>query len=230
MPGLQWRSLTSFRWTLCGSPLHLIGISKLCTFVFDVISAIKTWSLKFCISYNNNVLLKWKIPLFSLFRMQSALKTFAVDETSVSGYIYHKLLGHEVEDVVIKCQLPKRFTAQGLPDLNHSQVSRREDVLHDWNEFCLLPGLLDFVPVRDRMDFFVLWCRCTLWKQCCSAPSVWSRAHLAQERRSPLPPLCTTWPDKEMGTKLYCSLFCNATPLFYSLFTLHLTLWNIVKK
>ena len=57
------------------------------------------------------------------FRMQSALKTFAVDETSVSGYIYHKLLGHEVEDVVIKCQLPKRFTAQGLPDLNHSQVT-----------------------------------------------------------------------------------------------------------
>lgn len=58
----------------------------------------------------------------SSYRMQSALKTFAVDETSVSGYIYHKLLGHEVEDVVIKCQLPKRFTAQGLPDLNHSQV------------------------------------------------------------------------------------------------------------
>lgn len=60
--------------------------------------------------------------LSSSTRMQSALKTFAVDETSVSGYIYHKLLGHEVEDVVIKCQLPKRFTAQGLPDLNHSQV------------------------------------------------------------------------------------------------------------
>lgn len=62
--------------------------------------------------------LTWSFP----FRMQSALKTFAVDETSVSGYIYHKLLGHEVEDVIIKCQLPKRFTAQGLPDLNHSQV------------------------------------------------------------------------------------------------------------
>lgn len=60
--------------------------------------------------------------------MQSALKTFAVDETSVSGYIYHKLLGHEVEDVVIKCQLPKRFTAQGLPDLNHSQVSETDEL------------------------------------------------------------------------------------------------------
>lgn len=64
--------------------------------------------------------------LSSSSRMQSALKTFAVDETSVSGYIYHKLLGHEVEDVVIKCQLPKRFTVQGLPDLNHSQVSWKE--------------------------------------------------------------------------------------------------------
>ncbi|KAG7247118.1 hypothetical protein CRUP_024580, partial [Coryphaenoides rupestris] len=61
--------------------------------------------------------------------MQSSLKTFAVDETSVSGYIYHKLLGHEVEDVVIKCQLPKRFTAQGLPDLNHSQVYAVKTVL-----------------------------------------------------------------------------------------------------
>ncbi|KAF3690737.1 Regulator of nonsense transcripts 1 [Channa argus] len=62
-------------------------------------------------------------------RMQSALKTFAVDETSVSGYIYHKLLGHEVEDVTIKCQLPKRFTAPGLPDLNHSQVYAVKTVL-----------------------------------------------------------------------------------------------------
>lgn len=65
--------------------------------------------------------------------MQSALKTFAVDETSVSGYIYHKLLGHEVEDVIIKCQLPKRFTAQGLPDLNHSQVPSCSFFLHAEN-------------------------------------------------------------------------------------------------
>lgn len=69
--------------------------------------------------------------------MQSALKTFAVDETSVSGYIYHKLLGHEVEDVVIKCQLPKRFTAQGLPDLNHSQV-REEKVTSNRSNTCLM--------------------------------------------------------------------------------------------
>jgi len=37
----------------------------------------------------------WKAIAYE--RMQTALKTFAVDETSVSGYIYHRLLGHEVE-------------------------------------------------------------------------------------------------------------------------------------
>jgi regulator of nonsense transcripts 1 len=36
----------------------------------------------------------WKAVSFD--RMQNALKTFAVDDTSVSGYLYHMLLGHEV--------------------------------------------------------------------------------------------------------------------------------------
>lgn len=61
--------------------------------------------------------------------MQAAMKTFAVDETSVSGYIYHKLLGHEVDDVVSKTALPKRFSAPGLPELNHSQVYAVKTVL-----------------------------------------------------------------------------------------------------
>ncbi|PVD19247.1 hypothetical protein C0Q70_19733 [Pomacea canaliculata] len=69
----------------------------------------------------------WKSTSFD--RMQAAMKTFAVDETSVWGYIYHKLLGHEVEDVVLKCSLPKRFSAPGLPELNHSQVYAVKTVL-----------------------------------------------------------------------------------------------------
>lgn len=69
----------------------------------------------------------WKSTSFD--RMQTGMKTFAVDETSVSGYIYHKLLGHEVEEQVVKCQLPKRFSAQGLPELNHSQVYAVKTVL-----------------------------------------------------------------------------------------------------
>jgi len=63
---------------------------------------------------------------------KAALRTFAVDETSVSGYVYHRLLGHDVDDIVIKCQLPKRFSAPGLPELNHSQVSQLVS-----NRFCI---------------------------------------------------------------------------------------------
>jgi regulator of nonsense transcripts 1 len=56
--------------------------------------------------------------------MQHAMKTFAVDEKSVSGYIvrqsvlrrtnlifsqYHKLLGHELEPQILRTQMPKRY-------------------------------------------------------------------------------------------------------------------------
>lgn len=69
------------------------------------------------------------INFVSPHRMQSALKVFAVDEHSVSAYIYHKLLGHEMEEVVMKTSLPKRFSAPGLPELNHSQVYAVKTVL-----------------------------------------------------------------------------------------------------
>lgn len=62
-------------------------------------------------------------------RMQSALKTLAVDETAVSTYLYHRMLGHELENMVLKCNLPKRNSAPGLPELNHSQVSAVRNVL-----------------------------------------------------------------------------------------------------
>ncbi|KAK7492584.1 hypothetical protein BaRGS_00016250, partial [Batillaria attramentaria] len=68
-----------------------------------------------------------KSPSFD--RMQAALKTFAGDEMPVSGYIYHKLLGHDVEDVELKCTLPERFSVRGLPELNHSQVNAVKTVL-----------------------------------------------------------------------------------------------------
>lgn len=52
--------------------------------------------------------------VYFIIRMQTGMKTFAVDETSVSGYIYHKLLGHEVEEQVVKCQLPKRLVLKNV--------------------------------------------------------------------------------------------------------------------
>lgn len=62
--------------------------------------------------------------------MQMAMKTFAVDEQSVSGYIYRKLLGHEAPvPQVLRTQMPKRVSAPNLPELNHSQVSAVKSVL-----------------------------------------------------------------------------------------------------
>lgn len=62
----------------------------------------------------------WKSTSFD--RMQNALKKFAVEDQSVSSYIYHRLLGHELEEVLFRCQLPKQFSAPNLPELNRSQV------------------------------------------------------------------------------------------------------------
>ena len=54
--------------------------------------------------------------------MQATLRKFAVDDSSVSAYIYHLLLGLEVDDVLFRCHLPRHFSALNLPDLNRFQV------------------------------------------------------------------------------------------------------------
>jgi regulator of nonsense transcripts 1 len=69
----------------------------------------------------------WKATSFD--RMQHAMKTFAVDEMSVSGYIFHRLLGHEVAAAPMKNQLPRKFSVPGLPELNGSQINAVQSVL-----------------------------------------------------------------------------------------------------
>ena len=73
----------------------------------------------------------WKSTSFD--RMQNALKTFAIDDTSVTGYIYHKLLGHPVEDQrIATAKIPtseEEFAVPGLPPLNESQMEAVSSVL-----------------------------------------------------------------------------------------------------
>jgi len=73
----------------------------------------------------------WKSTSFD--RMQNALKTFAIDDTSVTGYIYHKLLGHPVEEQCIANARvpanPAEFQVPGLPPLNESQMEAVSSVL-----------------------------------------------------------------------------------------------------
>lgn len=61
----------------------------------------------------------WKSTSFD--RMQLAMKTFAVDEQSVSGYIYHKLMGHDAAPPqVLRAQMPKRCAASSV--LQHKRT------------------------------------------------------------------------------------------------------------
>ncbi|KAL3110234.1 hypothetical protein niasHT_015837 [Heterodera trifolii] len=56
-------------------------------------------------------------------RMFAALVKLESKESCVSQYIYHKLMGHDVDDILFKLIMPKKFSAPGLPELNHSQIS-----------------------------------------------------------------------------------------------------------
>lgn len=64
----------------------------------------------------------WKGTSFD--RMQQALRKFAVDDNSMSNFIYSRLLGHSgTDDVTFRINnAPKHFSAPNLPDLNRSQV------------------------------------------------------------------------------------------------------------
>lgn len=102
----------------------------------------------------------WKATSFD--RMQNALKTFAIDDTSVTGYIYHKLLGHPVEEQLIaNPKLPDSddFTAPGLPPLNESQVHAVAAVLQRPMSLIQGPpgtGECHIVPLPPFIDLFML--------------------------------------------------------------------------
>lgn len=91
----------------------------------------------------------WKATSYD--RMQSALKAFAVDDTSVSGYLYHRLLGHPVENVLLKVNLPSKLSVPGLPDLNESQAVAVRSVLQQ--PLSLIQG-----PVSIFLVHFIILC------------------------------------------------------------------------
>lgn len=62
-------------------------------------------------------------------RIQKSLKEFATEETSVSGYLYHKLLGHEIKAIVFNTPPPENFSVPGIAELNPSQLEAVASVL-----------------------------------------------------------------------------------------------------
>eukprot|EP00775_Hariotina_reticulata_P013312 gene13312-13441_t len=70
----------------------------------------------------------WKATSFD--RMGAVLKLFKDYSASISGYLFHLLLGHELEPITLRIPLPKTgFSAPNLPELNHSQLHAVRSVL-----------------------------------------------------------------------------------------------------
>lgn len=69
----------------------------------------------------------WKGTTYE--RMQDALKTFALDEKSVSSFIYHKILGHDVKSIEFDINLPKELSIPKFAELNSSQLNAVRTVL-----------------------------------------------------------------------------------------------------
>uniref|UniRef100_A0AAV1V283 Upf1 domain-containing protein n=1 Tax=Peronospora matthiolae TaxID=2874970 RepID=A0AAV1V283_9STRA len=71
----------------------------------------------------------WKSTSFD--RMQAAMKMFAVDDTSLTGYLYHKILGHvvDVQPLRIPRSVGTHYSAPGLPELNPPQMEAVKGVL-----------------------------------------------------------------------------------------------------
>lgn len=156
-------------------------------------------------THNFSVEFVWKSTSFD--RMQNAMKMFAVDETSVSSYLYHKLLGHEVEEHPIKCQMPKRWGSSKKHKCIHTYVHRYDPsfswVVRTWFwvenacierytlhvcslcavRICLMYACcltIDFLP----LVMFQHWTahRCMLWRLYCRGLSVLYRyIHMLME-------------------------------------------------
>ena len=69
----------------------------------------------------------WKSTSFD--RQKQALKIFLKDETSLSNYIFYKILGYNTQDQYINAKIPTQLSVPGLPELNHYQLDAVKKVL-----------------------------------------------------------------------------------------------------
>ncbi|VUZ40810.1 unnamed protein product [Hymenolepis diminuta] len=91
----------------------------------DVLLEMHTFPEDFDDAPYYSVYFTWKGTTFD--RMKSAVHRLAGNE--LQDYLKRRILGHPVEPLVCKCDMPKHFSVHGLPELNHSQVSAVKTVL-----------------------------------------------------------------------------------------------------
>lgn len=78
----------------------------------------------------------WKATSFE--RMQKAMVQLAHNDNALSSHLYHKLMGHDVEEHMFKSFMPKSCSAPNLAQLNHSQIAAVRKALQ--SPLCLIQG------------------------------------------------------------------------------------------
>lgn len=79
----------------------------------------------------------WKSTSFD--RMLKGLRTYNEDTKSLSGYLYHKILGAEVEDVLLQVPaMPKKLSVNNLPILNTFQMNAVKKAIQ--SPLCIIQG------------------------------------------------------------------------------------------
>ncbi|KAA8500020.1 Regulator of nonsense transcripts 1-like [Porphyridium purpureum] len=127
----------------------------------------------------------WKGTTFD--RCLSAMKTFATNEASVSSYLYHRLLGHEVEVTPAGTgnsntpkfpRLPRKLSAPHLPQLNFSQDAAVRSVLE--SPLSLIQGPPGTGKTVTSASIVYFLAKCTKSQVLVCAPSNVAVDHLAE--------------------------------------------------
>lgn len=79
----------------------------------------------------------WKSTSFD--RMIRGLRIYNEDTKSLSGYLYHKLLGADIEDIPLSIPaMPKKLSAHNLPILNNFQMNAVKKAIQ--SPLCIIQG------------------------------------------------------------------------------------------
>eukprot|EP00380_Ascogregarina_taiwanensis_P026964 284815413_6 len=105
-------------WTCVGHVAKLTQTEEVCLELRCAANGPGPWTLGLTIGFI--VEFVWKSTSFD--RMQHAMRQLALDDASLSPYLYHKLMGHDVADQPIRTPFPRHISAPNLAQLNHSQV------------------------------------------------------------------------------------------------------------
>lgn len=75
----------------------------------------------------------------------------------------HRILGHQIEEQALKVTLPKKLTAPGLPELNHSQAEAVQRVLQQPLSLIQGPPGTGKTVTSATIVYQVCVCVCFVW-------------------------------------------------------------------